>query len=420
LVDKNRGADKIYRLIIFDVEGVLIPKRRYLLFEAARRIGYWSTLKLIVIGLLYEAWMLPLESALKRIFILFQGLAVDDLFQLYKQVPLIPSVEEVFKKLKQTGYRTALISSGLPTLFVEHLAARLGADYAFGLQLETTDNRFTGKISGDVIKHNGKALVLKKIIERERLSPQDCVVVADDRNNLSLFPLCAVRIGYNPDFLVSAKCDFVVKGALSESLPYLTGETTKTCNLGLSRSDFIREAIHIGGVFVPFVCILLDSYLVSSLIFIVTLLYIASELVRLRGTNIPVFSTLTWRAAIKPEFYEFITAPIIYAIAIMVSLILFPSPINYASIAILALGDGFATLFGKKFGRTTFPFNKGKQVEGSFFGFLFAFMGALAFVNPTQALIASAIGMLVESLPTPVSDNLTVPIVSGLVLTVIS
>jgi HAD superfamily phosphoserine phosphatase-like hydrolase len=420
LVDKNRGADKINRLIIFDVEGVLIPKRRYLLFEAARRIGYWSTLKLIVIGLLYEAWMLPLESALKRIFILFQGLAVDDLFQLYKQVPLIPSVEEVFKKLKQTGYRTALISSGLPTLFVEHLAARLGADYAFGLQLETTDNRFTGKISGDVIKHNGKALVLKKIIERERLSPQDCVVVADDRNNLSLFPLCAVRIGYNPDFLVSAKCDFVVKGALSESLPYLTGETTKTCNLGLSRSDFIREAIHIGGVFVPFVCILLDRYLVSSLIFIVTLLYIASELVRLRGTNIPVFSTLTWRAAIKPELYEFITAPIIYAIAIMVSLILFPSPINYASIAILALGDGFATLFGKKFGRTTFPFNKGKQVEGSFFGFLFAFMGALAFVNPTQALIASAIGMLVESLPTPVSDNLTVPIVSGLVLTVIS
>jgi len=421
LVAKNRSAGRINRLIVFDVEGVLIPKRRYLPFEAARRIGYWNTLKLIAIGFLYETWILSLESALKRIFMFFQGLTVDDLFQHYKQVPLIPGVEEVFKKLKQAGYRTALISSGLPTLFVEHLAARLGADYAFGLQLETTDNRFTGKIGGDVIKHNGKALVLKKIIESEGLSPQDCVVVADDRNNLPMFPLCAVRIGYNPDFLVSAKCDFVVKGALSESLPYLTGETTKAYNPGLSRSDFIREAIHISGVFVPFVCMYLkdDRYLVSSLILIVTLLYIASELVRLRGTNIPVFSTLTWRAAIKPELYEFVTAPIIFAIAIMVSLILFPTPINYASIAILALGDGFATLFGKKFGRTTFPFNKGKQVEGSIFGFIFASIGALAFVNPTQALIASAVGMLVESLPTPVSDNLTVPIASGLALTVI-
>ena len=355
----NKDTSRIKRLIIFDVEGVLIPKRRYLLFEAARRIGYWSTLKLIVIGLLYEAWMLPLESALKKIFMLFQGLAVDDLFQLYKQVPLIPSVEEVFKKLKSAGYRTALISSGLPTLFVEHLAARLGADYAFGLQLETIDNRLTGKISGDVIRHDGKALVLKKIIEKEGLSPQDCVVVADDRNNLPMFSLCAVRIGYNPDFLVSAKCDFAVKGALSESLPYLTGETTKVYNPGLSKSDFIREAIHISGVFVPFVSILLNRYLVSLLILLVTLLYIASELVRLRGTNVPVFSTLTWRAAIKPELYEFVTAPILFAIAIMVSLILFPPPINYASIAILALGDGTATLFGKKFGRTTFPFNKG-------------------------------------------------------------
>jgi len=420
LVGKNKAAGRINRLIVFDVEGVLIPKRRYLLFEATRRIGYWNTLKLIVIGFLYETWMLSLESTLKKIFMIFQGLKVDDLFQLYKQVPLIPGVEEVFKKLKRAGYRTALISSGLPTLFVEHLAARLGADYAFGLQLETTDNRFTGKISGDVIKHNGKALVLKKIIEREDLSPQDCVVVADDRNNLPMFPFCAVKIGYNPDFLVSAKSDFVVKGALSECLPYLKGETMTAYNPGLSRSALIREAIHISGVFVPFVCrYLLDRYLVSSLILIVTLLYIASELVRLRGTNVPVLSTLTWRAAIKPELYEFVTAPIIYAIAIMISLILFPTPINYASIAILALGDGFATLFGKKFGRTTFPFNKGKQVEGSIFGFLFAFMGALAFVNPTQALIASAVGMLVESLPTPVSDNLTVPIVSGLVLTVI-
>ena len=420
MVVRNRGAGRINRLIVFDVEGVLIPKRRYLLFEAARRIGYWNTLKLIAIGFLYETWMLSLEPALKKIFMFFQGLTVDDLFQLYKQVPLIPGVEEAFKKLKQAGYRTALISSGLPTLFVEHLAARLDADYAFGLQLETTDNRLTGKIGGDVIKHNGKALVLKKIIESEDFSPQDCIVVVDDRNNLPMFPLCAVRIGYNPDFLVSAKCDFVVKGALSESLPYLTGKTMKAYNPDLSRSDLIREAIHISGVFVPFVCIyLLDRYLVSLLILIVTLLYIASELVRLRGINVPVFSTLTWRAAIKPELYEFVTAPIIFAIAIMVSLILFPTPINYASIAILALGDGFATLFGKKFGRTTFPFNKGKQVEGSIFGFLFAFIGALAFVNPTQALVASAVGMLVESLPTPVSDNLAVPIVSGLALTVI-
>jgi len=420
LVDKKRSASKPNRLIAFDVEGVIIPKRRYLLFEARRRLGYWKTFKVMVIGFLYEVGTLSLESALKRIFILFRGLTIEDLFQLYKQIPLIPGVEEFFKKLKEAGNRVALISSGLPAPFVEHLAARLNADYAFGLQLEVDNEILTGEIGGDVIKPNGKALVLKKVLESEKLSPQDCVVVADDRNNLPMFPLCALRIGYNPDFLVSVKSDLVFRDALSESLPHLRGETLKVPRPVLSKSDFIRETIHISGALIPFVSIHLGRYLVSLLILLVILLYTVSEVARLEGTHAPLFSTVTRRAAIKPELYEFVTAPILFALGIMVSLILFPVPINYASIMILALGDGFATLFGKKFGRTVFPFNKGKRVEGSIFGFLFAFLGARLFVvSPVKALVGAAVGMLVESLPTPVSDNLAVPIISGLAMTII-
>jgi len=419
LVDKNRNARKPNRLVVFDVEGVIIPKRRYLLFEATRSLGYWKTLKMLVIGFLYEVGALSLESALKRIFRLFQGFTVDDLFQLYKRIPLIPGVEEVFKKLKGAGYRTALISSGIPTSSVEHLAARLNADYAFGLHLEVADKRLTGEISGDVIKPNGKALVLKKILESEGLSPQDCVVVADDRNNLPMFPLCALKIGYNPDFLVSIKADHVFRDALSESLPHLTGETLKVPHHALSKSDFIRETIHISGALIPFICIYLDHYLIFLLILLVTLLYTASEFARIKGAHAPLFSTVTRRAALKPELYEFVTAPILFALGIMVPLIFFPVPINYASIMILALGDGSATLFGKKFGRTVFPFNKGKRVEGSIFGFLFAFLGARLFVSPAKALVGAAVGMLVESLPTPVSDNLAVPIVSGLIMAII-
>ncbi len=235
-----------------------------------------------------------------------------------------------------------------------------------------------------------------------------------------MFPLCALRIGYNPDFLVSIKSDLVFRDALSESLPHLTGETLEVPHPVLSKSDFIREAIHISGALIPFVCTLLDRYLVSLLILLLILLYTASEFARIKGTHAPLFSTVTRRAAIKPELYEFVTAPILFALGIIVPLIFFPVPVNYASIMILALGDGSATLFGKNFGRTVLPFNKRKRVEGSIFGFLFAFLGALLFVtDPIKALVGAAVGMLVESLPTPISDNLAVPIVSGLVMTVI-
>lgn len=100
----------------------------------------------------------------------------------------------------------------------------------------------------------------------------------------------------------------------------------------------------------------------------------------------------------------------------MLTLLLLPEPINYASITIFALGDGTATLFGRKLGKKVFPFNKSKRIEGTFFGFIFALLGALFLVNPLAALIGAAVGMFMEALPSPISDNLTIPLASGLAL----
>jgi len=420
LVNMMASVRTLNRLIVFDVEGVLVPKRRYLLFEAARKVGLLGFVKIIVVGVLYEIGLLSLESVLRKIFMVLRGLTVDDLFQLYKGIPLMPGAEEVFEKLNKVGYKTVLVSSGLPKFLVEDLATRLGADYAFGLEIEVANGHLTGEIGGDVIKPDGKAIVLKEILKKEDLSPQDCAVVADDLNNLPMFPFSKLRIGYNPDFLLSAKSDFVVRGDLSEILPILTENALQAPTYPLSRSEIIRETIHIGSFLVPFICIyLLESYLASLLILLITSLYVASEVARLRGINFPVFSTITWKAAHKPEYYEFATAPISFALGITLSLILFPAPYRYASIAILTLGDGFASIFGRKFGNVVFPFNKGKNVEGSVFGFLFASVGAMLFVDPVKALAGAAVGMLVECLPLPLSDNLTIPLASGLMLTLI-
>jgi phosphoserine phosphatase len=420
LVNGKADGFGLNRLVVFDVEGVLIPKRRYLLFETMRNVGLWGFIKIIVMGILYEVGLLSLESALKRIFMMLQGLTVDEVFQLYKKIPLMPSAKEVFERLNTAGYKTALISLGLPTLFVKDLATRLNADYAFGLELEVVNGHLTGVIGGDVLKSGGKAMVLKKILEKEGLSSQDCVVVADDRNNLPMFPLCTLRVGYNPDFILSVKSDFVVKDDLSGILPIITDNVLQVSSPAISRSERIRETIHIGSFLLPFVCIhLLGNYLVSSLILILTLLYITSEVARLLGINFPIISAITWRAANKPELYEFATAPIFFALGIVFSLILFPASASYASIAILTLGDGFANIFGRKFGSVTFPFNKGKNVEGSIFGFLFASVGAMIFVDPVKAFVGAAAGMLIECLPLPISDNLAIPLASGLVLTLI-
>jgi HAD superfamily phosphoserine phosphatase-like hydrolase len=406
------------KLIIFDVEGVLLPKNRYLAFEAGRSLSFPQFIKLLSIGLLYEARLLRLESALRRIFNLFRGFTGKELVDIFAKVPLLPDTEAVFAKLREKGFKTALISSGLPQVVVENLASRLKTDYAVGLELETNDSVLTGNIDGDVIRKDGKASVMEKILKREGLTRKDCVVVADDRNNSQIFHPETLKIGYNPDFLIAFKSDHVIKESLLEIFSILE-ETQKRPRYSLTLSEAIREAIHGSGLFITLAAMRFGNYQVAFLLFLMALVYMASELARLERKSIPVISSITLKAATSSERYEFTTAPISFALGIMLSLLLFPTPVNYASIAIISLGDSAASVFGKLFGKTSIPFNKGKNLEGSFAGFAFAFLGASFFLSPLQAFIGAFVGMLVESLPLPVNDNLSTPLVTGALLTLI-
>jgi HAD superfamily phosphoserine phosphatase-like hydrolase len=407
------------KLVIFDVEGVLLPKNRYLAFELGRKLSFLQFIKLLLIGLLYEVGLLSLESALKKMFKLFRGFSVEELLDVFRKLPLLPHVEAVFAKLRKKGLKTALVSSGLPQVVVENLASRLKADYAFGLKLEINNDMLTGNIKGDVIKKNGKALIMKKISDQENLTKQDCMVIADDRNNSPIFYPETLKIGYNPDFVIAFKSDYVIRENLLEIASILE-KKQKRPRYSLSRNEVIRETIHAGGgLFVILAAKYFGVYVVAFLLLPTILTYTASELARIERKNIPLISSITLNAATFSERYEFAMNPIFFALGIMLSLWLFPIPLSYASIAIVSFGDSAASIFGKLLGNTPIPFNKGKNLEGFLAGFIFAFFGAIFFLQPLQAFIIAIIGMLAELLPLPINDNLSIPLATGAMLSLL-
>ncbi len=98
---------------------------------------------------------------------------------------------------------------------------------------------------------------------------------------------------------------------------------------------------------------------------------------------------------------------------------LFPKDIALASIAILTLGDSISVLVGKRFGKLQHPFNKNRLYEGTLTGMLFAFLGAMLFVNPFEAFIASFFAMLVEAIDfryLKINDNIIMPLVAAAVI----
>ena len=409
------GRAKEPGAVIFDVEGVIVPKKRFLYFALGRHLPIPQFLRIVFYGFLYEIGLMSLKNALSHVFKVFHGMEAKDLRDIFKQVPLMPYAKEVFKDLRSAGWRTALISSGLPTIVVRDLASTLKADYAFGIELETQNDIFTGEISGEVIERKGKLLILRKILTAEKLRPKDCVVVGDDRNNLPIFLPETLKIGYNPDFAMKIRADVVITGKLTEILPLISKEPRQT-RRELTRGEIVREAIHVSGFLVTIIAALIGVFPVAASISAITVLYAVSEVERMERTSVPVIAPVTYYAATQQELYEFATAPIFFALGIVLTLLSFPLSICGAAIAAFTFGDSTASLFGKRYGKTILPFNKAKTLEGSVCGFVFALLAAACFVQPIFALLAAATAMIVESLPLPLDDNLVTPLVTGLIL----
>ncbi len=401
------------RLVIFDIEGVIIPKNRFF-FEVGKKLGFLQLFSILFVGFLYQIGAIKLKSALKHMFFNLKNFEVSTLNEVATKIPLLPSVREVFSQLRAEGCKTALISSGLPSTFVKNLSDQVGADRGFGFEVGLDREKLTGEIWGDVTEANGKFRVLSQILASEGLELDDCAVVADDRNNSCIFRPETLNIGYNPDFLLRMRADDVVTGNLSKILPIIKGDKKKRHIP--SKNDLVREAIHASGFAVPLIAGLAGLPVMALIICAIIGIFFASELLRLDGKNLPIVSAITRRAASESEMNDFAAAPLYFAVGILATLMIFPAPASNAAIAIFAFGDSAASIFGGLVSKTPLPLNKSKSLEGSLAGFLFAFLAGSFYISPFLALIGAAVAMFIEWMPLPVNDNILIPTFTGLAL----
>lgn len=405
------------RLVVFDVEGIIIPKRKFLLLQATRNLTILRMVYLLLYGFLYEIGIVSLEISLQKIYFLFANVSLDDFYRTFRTIKLIPDVLLVIQQLKHRGYEIALISSGLPDFLVKELAQQLEIEYAFGLNLKISERKLTGQISGDIVKPGGKAFVLTQLLHIMRISKENCAIVVDDRNNLPMFPYASTRIGYNPDLFVARKCDYAIKGNLMDILPFLDpGDNTP--NRLYTRNDAVREAIHMGSFSIPLICHILnvDPQAIATVIIFCTILFFISELLRLSEIQFPIISQITEAAATGEERWEFALSPVFFALSIAIALSIVAPEIGYTAITILTLGDGTARFVGKKWGIHAVPYNKVKKIEGTIAGMVVATLVSLLYTSPLKAVTASAIGMLIETLPLPLNDNILIPFTAGITM----
>ena len=127
---------------------------------------------------------------------------------------------------------------------------------------------------------------------------------------------------------------------------------------------------------------------------------------------------------------EALGGPLIYTIALVIATAIFfkSSPIGIVAITQMAIGDGVADIFGRKFGTIKWPFSKSKSYIGTLAFITFAFTGTVGMLSLftftgsininvmdklSQILFISILCALIELIPVG-DDNISVPIVAGI------
>lgn len=158
---------------------------------------------------------------------------------------------------------------------------------------------------------------------------------------------------------------------------------------------------------------------VFSLFVLVVIGLIASIVNRRR--KLPFFVWFLSRLERKKDLDNFPGRGALYiTIGFLISVAFFPTSIALASIAILTFGDSLPALFGKRLGKVKHPFSEKRYIEGSIIGFIAAFLAAFLFVPALEALLGSLVALGIESIDSVkgrrIEDNISIPLVAGLVM----
>ncbi|MFH1323180.1 MAG: hypothetical protein ABIH80_05055 [Methanobacteriota archaeon] len=167
-----------------------------------------------------------------------------------------------------------------------------------------------------------------------------------------------------------------------------------------------RKAIHISGTLIPVFAgdDFLGKYLTAGLLVFGLAVYLFLETIKPKIS--PAILSLVYK---ENEIKSFSIEPLSYIFSVLSLLFLsffVDEKLCFATIAILAAGDGVAGVIGRRYGRHRLSFNKDKSWEGSLSGFIAAVMTGFYYAGPI-AIIGSAFGMLAGAVNK--HDNIAVP-----------
>ena len=228
-IDISFHVDNIYsknrKLVVFDMDSTLIQAE--VIDELAKLAGVEKKVAAITESAMQGEIDFK-ESFIRRVALL-KGLETSRLEELTRNLPLSEGAGLVTRTLKGLGFKLGILSGGF-TFVGEYLKEKLGFDYVYANTLDVKDGKVTGRVVGDIIDGEKKALLLREIAEKEEISIEQTIAVGDGANDLPMISTAGLGVAFHAKPIVMEKADNTISSVGLDGLLYLMGLCDREIN----------------------------------------------------------------------------------------------------------------------------------------------------------------------------------------------
>ena len=185
----------------------------------------------------------------------------------------------------------------------------------------------------------------------------------------------------------------------------------KTQEFSLKR-ELQRKAVHVTSVLIVIFYYFLPKEAILLPLTLFLILFLEVEFIRLDlRLKLPFFHKL-YRENEKDR----LSGNVFFLMGAIIAISVFSKEIAIAAILMTTIGDAFAAIFGKRFGRTWIPKLKDRAVEGCMAEFAVDLLIGFVFLHSYSWLVIPVMAgtaTIVETVVNKIDDNLLIPLFSG-------
>ncbi|MBW2653976.1 MAG: phosphoserine phosphatase SerB [Deltaproteobacteria bacterium] len=221
-IDISFHVDNIYRknrkLVIFDMDSTLIQAE--VIVELAKLADVGEQVNKITESAMRGE--IDFKESFRKRVALLKGIKQDQLIKISKDLPLTDGADLVTKTLKGLGYKLGILSGGF-TFVGKYLKEQLGFDYMYANELDIENGVVTGKVVGDIVDGEKKAILLRQIAQKENLALEQTIAVGDGANDLPMISIAGLGVAFNAKPVVRQNASNAISSVGLDGLLYLIG-----------------------------------------------------------------------------------------------------------------------------------------------------------------------------------------------------